>query len=65
MQERDARQHSYYNKQTTGTLSLHHFVKNIFITVLICHPVEFSILDLEEIAGLSKFDDVRHQEPSA
>ena len=55
-------------KQTTGTLSLSHLVKNIFITALICHPLEFAILDLEEIAGLSKFDGVgpsQHQGPSA
>ena len=45
-------------KQTTGTLSLRHLVKGVFVAALVYKPLEFAILDLEEIAGLSKFDDV-------
>ena len=45
-------------KQTATTLLLRHLVKGFFITALVYQRLELAIFDIEELAGLSKLNDV-------
>ena len=46
------------SKETINTRSLSHLVKVVFVAALIYQRLELAILNFEELAGLSEFDDV-------